>query len=195
MPKYVLNCSCGRQLDIEPRQAGESLACECGATVDVPTLRKLRELPLAREASASLAPSASTSTGGGASTWGLRQGAMATCLIIAALSLAVAGLAWWTQPTLPEFDPAAYRHVIDQQIDALTPTEAWRVWVENFQPLAARGFVKFEHPATAALRQEIDQRRLLQMTMVPIAGICICVAILLGVIKSRRRGDKEARRH
>ena len=51
MAKYLVPCVCGRQHAVDTGQAGESLVCECGATVAVPTLRQLRELPPAREES------------------------------------------------------------------------------------------------------------------------------------------------
>ena len=45
-PAYRLNCpKCQRTLAITPAQAGESLTCECGHELTVPTLRQLRQLP------------------------------------------------------------------------------------------------------------------------------------------------------
>ena len=49
---YLLPCSCGRDLCIEPRQAGETVRCECGLACTVPTMREvqnLRPAPLSGE--------------------------------------------------------------------------------------------------------------------------------------------------
>jgi hypothetical protein len=42
--QYLLPCSCGRKMPIETRQAGESIACECGATLEIPRLLELKKL-------------------------------------------------------------------------------------------------------------------------------------------------------
>jgi hypothetical protein len=43
-PKYLLPCSCGRQVLIETTQAGERIRCECGAELEVPTLLEIARL-------------------------------------------------------------------------------------------------------------------------------------------------------
>jgi hypothetical protein len=45
MSQYLLTCSCGRTSTVTARQAGQSIRCACGAALDVPTLRGLRDLP------------------------------------------------------------------------------------------------------------------------------------------------------
>jgi len=47
--KHLLPCQCGRNIVVDPRQAGESVRCECGRSVDVPTLRQLRRLDPVKE--------------------------------------------------------------------------------------------------------------------------------------------------
>ena len=43
--KYRLTCECGRSYPIEPRQAGQTLDCECGKTLQIPTMLKMKRLP------------------------------------------------------------------------------------------------------------------------------------------------------
>lgn len=50
MARYLLTCSCGQATPVGPAQAGGTLQCSCGQTLNIPTLRGLRELPLADEA-------------------------------------------------------------------------------------------------------------------------------------------------
>ncbi len=47
--KYLLPCSCGQSTAIEVSQAGQSVRCTCGKTLDVPTMRLIRQLPPAEE--------------------------------------------------------------------------------------------------------------------------------------------------
>lgn len=49
MATHLLGCSCGRQHRVAPAQAGQWLDCECGHPLAVPSIRRVRELPLAQE--------------------------------------------------------------------------------------------------------------------------------------------------
>ena len=42
---YLLPCSCGNSVPVESHQAGGSVNCTCGQSLNVPSLRDLRELP------------------------------------------------------------------------------------------------------------------------------------------------------
>lgn len=41
---YLVPCTCGKKVRVRARQAGEQVTCECGATVNVPTIRGLKQL-------------------------------------------------------------------------------------------------------------------------------------------------------
>lgn len=44
--QYRLTCDkCGRAYPVEPRRAGGSLTCECGETLTIPTMLKMKRLP------------------------------------------------------------------------------------------------------------------------------------------------------
>lgn len=45
-PHYYLSCTCGKQVPVDAKLAGSTAMCACGKTLDVPTLRELRSLPL-----------------------------------------------------------------------------------------------------------------------------------------------------
>ena len=49
---YLLECSCGREVVVEERQAGVEVSCECGKEISVPTYRKLKQLKPVRVESA-----------------------------------------------------------------------------------------------------------------------------------------------
>ncbi len=46
---YRLTCECGRSYPIEPRQSGQTLQCECGKTLQIPTMLKMKRLPIWEE--------------------------------------------------------------------------------------------------------------------------------------------------
>ncbi|MDR0522446.1 MAG: hypothetical protein LBH00_11425 [Planctomycetaceae bacterium] len=51
--KYLLPCDCGRNIEIVPGQAGQSVVCSCGKTQTAPTMRHIKELPHAGSAASS----------------------------------------------------------------------------------------------------------------------------------------------
>ena len=167
MSKYLLTCGCGTGAPVEVGQAGGQVDCPaCGAKLDVPPLRKLRHLPAAAEASEPAA-----------TTWGARQGVAAAGLILAG---ALAGIALWnrfTEPTVPEFDPAARLQSVDQSLETMTPAQGWQLWVELYRPMAERGFAIMENPHKDAIEQHIARRRFFQKTLLIAAAICTAVAL------------------
>ncbi|MDR1962331.1 MAG: hypothetical protein LBQ50_00960 [Planctomycetaceae bacterium] len=61
--KYLLPCSCGCSHEIEISQAGQQLTCSCGQTQQVPSLLKIRSLPVAEEKKADAARQPKNETG------------------------------------------------------------------------------------------------------------------------------------
>jgi hypothetical protein len=169
MPQYLVTCVCGRQLPVDLGRAGEQLTCVCGANVAVPTLRQLRQLPVAP---AEPAPTA-------ARTWGARQGAIAASLILASLLLMAAGASRYSEHPLPQFHPEAQTQMVDQWLAKKSPSELWLIWTENYRRLGLTGFTVMEDPRTASIQQDIDQRRRIQLALVALASVCVAVAIVL----------------
>jgi hypothetical protein len=54
MPEYFLPCECGAQTVVSPAQAGQTVHCRCGITLQVPTMRGLRELEAASDSAAAI---------------------------------------------------------------------------------------------------------------------------------------------
>ena len=76
--KYLLPCACGREIPVEPTQAGQQVRCQCGLEQEVPTLLRLSRLKLAE-------PPAAASPSRARSAWGLRQRVLLVGLAIMAL--------------------------------------------------------------------------------------------------------------
>jgi hypothetical protein len=181
MSKYMLSCACGRQHTVETRQAGEIVACECGATVAVPTLRQLRELPAA--------PSDAASAGAAGPSWGVRQRVITVCLLLAAAFLVVAGVSRALQKPVPTLDAAKYTENVEWMVGKLTPLQAWERWYDSYEPLRTTGFEVYRHPAEAAMQQALTNHQWTQGIAMVLAAVCFVVAAIAWLAKSGRQGD------
>jgi hypothetical protein len=82
--KYALPCNaCGKKLHVQASQAGTSLKCVCGKSVDVPSMRGIRQLKQVDETAANKRRTAE-------SGWGGRQATMLVCLIVGIPAVAYA---------------------------------------------------------------------------------------------------------
>jgi hypothetical protein len=170
MTKYALTCECGNTLTVDVGQAGEQVSCGCGARIDVPPLRKLRHLPVVTE-SPLRQPS----------SWNVRQGIIATCLILATGLGLWALWSRWTEPYVAPFDAAVRRQLVDDGLATMTPVQAWQVWIERYRPLAERGFQEMEHQHAAAIDQYVAKQRFLQKSLLGVAGCFALVAVIAAV--------------
>jgi hypothetical protein len=176
MPQYLVTCVCGRQLPVEVGQAGEQLTCVCGTNVSVPTLRQLRQLPVATAAEpVSVAKH----------SWGARQGTIAASLIAATLLLLGAAASRYTEHPLPQFHPEAQIKMVDQFLTKKSPAELWQIWTENYRQLGDKGFTAMEDPRTVPIQQDIDQHRRIQLVLVALAGAFIAMATVLWLTGGR----------
>jgi hypothetical protein len=103
MSDYLLPCSCGQKLPVSVRHAGHMIRCACGAQLEVPTLRGLRQLEPAEAR-----PQAGR-------TWGGRQQLAFVLATVAGASLVVAAYLAIQLPVIPE--PPAW-----VEVDQNTPT-------------------------------------------------------------------------
>lgn len=58
--EYLLSCGCGRKIPVSRSQAGQELKCECGESLQIPTLRGFASLPVAPAQTLSSNPYASS---------------------------------------------------------------------------------------------------------------------------------------
>lgn len=176
MAKYLLNCGCGRQHTVETRQAGETIPCECGATLPVPTLRQLRQLPAAREEKVVASGTA----------WGARQATITVSLLVAAVCLAAAAMSRLSERPVPELDTAAYNKNVDRLITNMTPQQGWERWIDTYEPLKTTGFNVYKHPESAAMQTELDWHRWIQRAALGLAAVFGVVAGILTFASGRR---------
>jgi len=166
MAKYLLTCECGKMVPVDVGQAGGRATCSCGAQLDVPALRNLRNLPLSKE-----------DVGQSRAPWSARQGITAAGLILAALLAAYAAWDRFTEPTVPTFDPHHRITSVNQGLEKMTPLQSWQLWVQVYRPLAKSGFAVFEHPQAKAIEQHIAHRHVVQTVLLALAALCALFAL------------------
>ena len=118
---YLITCRCDAVHRVTTRQAGQTIACPCGAQLDVPTLRGLRQLP--RE----------TTDHNDTVSWSFARGILfAVGLIFAVGGGAGAGLFHWRFSQLDQhLLPRDREHENVRQIyQAATAAESWQAWRE-----------------------------------------------------------------
>lgn len=119
---YLLPCpACGTKSTVSTAQAGQTVQCSCGRTVEVPPLRDLRQLESVGESERSQ-PS-----------WNRRKG----LIFLGCLMMGVAaGLAAWFTFAMPHaVDPVALR----AEVDSLDPAESFILKEAQRPPIPVEG--------------------------------------------------------
>jgi hypothetical protein len=198
--KYLLPCpACQRAITVESGQAGQMVQCACGQQVEVPTVRKLRELEIFQETAAAPA------------RWNRRKGFRFLGSAITALGIVLAAYIWLAWPTL--YDAAAIAREIQSQppfvaylrlqsleppmptpapervesAPQLAPSKKLLMQVEGMGPqnlAPQQAYVAYEH-----LRTRHTLRQLL-----PFAGILIVVGGMILAIGLLSKGEGTLRR-
>ena len=44
--RYRLTCQCGKEYPVEASQAGRTIECTCGVRLNIPSMLKIKRLPL-----------------------------------------------------------------------------------------------------------------------------------------------------
>ena len=112
--KYLLPCSCGRKIPIQPARAGQEIRCTCGASLDVPTMLEMATLQRAQPETASEQPVGS---------WGIRQSLVLLGVVITLTAVGLEIGLYLTRPAM--FTPDQIR----QWVRADSPLESWNRWL------------------------------------------------------------------
>jgi hypothetical protein len=125
--KYLLPCSCGQEMMVETRQAGETIVCVCGSPLQIPTLLEITALESARDEAA--LPPLTTA-------WGMHNRLVLLGSIVAGLAvIALIGLN--VERPVSRFsgiDP----YQIWLSARAMPPVQAWDVWQDMKKGLDRR---------------------------------------------------------
>jgi hypothetical protein len=123
MSRHLLTCSCGKSIPIEVSQAGETIRCDCGAELDVPSFREIRKLPVAVE-------SRTTKGSQQPSGWSLLRSLLfAIGLAASVFGLCAAGYFQWGRMRLPVAQtPNRLLDANLEEIDQIDPISAVDFW-------------------------------------------------------------------
>ncbi len=121
--KYLLPCLCGATQPIDVAQAGQIVRCQCGRSLDVPTMRDIRRLEQMEVADHRPAPT---------TDWNRVQGSLfAIGLAVTVIALIIAAFLWINRmqldTTKPVIDDTAQ---INAAIDDSPPVMIWSAWQE-----------------------------------------------------------------
>lgn len=167
--KYVLPCHCGLEVVVEPRQAGETVVCSCGSSLQVPTMLEMTSLDPA--------PQDSVSPQAPATGWGMSHQLvlLGTTLTLAAVAV---GVTLFVQRPISRFS-AIDPDEIGRSAQNMSPAYAWEVWETMQQGLDRRTDREYEF---ALLHFRIWEGIVGGVTLIGIA------LIAAGVTAARRQG-------
>ncbi len=135
MVQYLLPCQCGRKTPVDSAKAGQTIECECGAKLEVPTLGGLKNLERV------VTPKPATKT-----TWGPRQQVLLIGIIICATGLGIAGYFRHYRPLPP---PRELRiELIPKHVESLSLMQTLALW----------GALERGLPEHSALEQQAYQK-------------------------------------
>ncbi len=161
MADYLLPCSCGQKVPVSVRHAGQMVRCACGAELEVPTLRGLREL----ESAAGTTPARRV--------WGDRQRVVFALAVASLVAFAVGGYFSWRLPPGREPPPTI-------ELDENSPIGLVVAVYDDLQ----RGLV-VDVPAPTLFEREQAERRTMLLWGMRIAlglggiGLAAMVIVLL----------------
>lgn len=110
---HQIPCECARIHEVSKTQAGSTLVCECGKSIQVPTLRELKDYPIIER------PDPKKEELSLHSSSGVRQRRGGLIFVLFVAALLFAGLAVYFYQTCPKEPTVA---------GAETPFEVWQVW-------------------------------------------------------------------
>ena len=124
--KYLLPCDCGKAVPIETSQAGEQVGCACGATLDIPTLRGIKQLAV-EEPTSDAKPKAE---------WNALSGSMFSVgLLLAVIGVTAASYYFYQASLLPTEDPNWYGTVEAEKtldtVDSFHLVDIWNDFVST----------------------------------------------------------------
>jgi hypothetical protein len=117
--RYRLACKCGQSVLVDRSQAGLAIRCACGAELEVPTIRGLRQLEQVAHREAS-------------SRWGNRQALLVIGLALAAIGFGGGAYRQFFPPQLP-YTQADFERDIEAGKAAIRqapPEQTFQYWEE-----------------------------------------------------------------
>ena len=174
---YLLPCECGHKVRVGRAQAGQAVACDCGKTLRVPTLRGLRELEAA--------PAEKESPTAGP-VWSLWHGAaFSGGLAVAAVSLLLCAMNVWYFFSAQVYSEDHSDDVIGAATGELENYTAEQLF-EEWNSLVGEGLSHFHTPVWIQAQESAKVFRWRFIAFGSVAAVALLVS--LGAIFFGRRG-------
>jgi len=179
--RYLLPCPCGRQVPVARRQAGETVRCACGESLEVPTLLRLTRLPRAAEP----APGAASGA-----TWGLRHRLWllgTVIFVLAVVPIVVLVLCFPSPPQKISPPPEQIR----EEARTFSATDAWVVWRQLERSDVNALFVRDQHGFHEAVVRYEEKRFKFQLSIAVLALFC-ALGVALVIVGSLQKPPGQA---
>jgi len=175
MNRYLLPCSCGRKIPIEVGQAGQTIHCECGSSLEVPTMLEMATLEKVETESPPATPTA----------WGIRQSLVLLGIVMLLASIVPAVVAYHSRPRSRSAEQ------IREVYQARSPVQTLRDW-QRFRIQGPDPYTRREKEHRAHL---VGRFRLWVMLTLVVAagGVVMIAAPLLGARMAAEKHGKRAR--
>jgi hypothetical protein len=172
-----LPCRCGQQVVVEPRQAGQTVACSCGQSLPIPTMLEMAALEPAPDERPVLPPG---------DVWGWRRAMMflGEALILISLVLGIVFQRNRPIAMIDTIDPDSFR----QGAKNFSPSLTWHIWRDM-----KRGLDRRMLPADRKYADDMMFHRVKQgfAVILALGGIVLVGA---SMAMKRRQGEGETER-
>ncbi len=179
--KYLLPCSCGRKIAVQLRQAGETVVCECGASIEVPIMSGLKKLELAQDPAAPKPVQPH---------WSLGHALIFVGGLVIVIALPIGISLYRSQPSDPYagFTPEQMM----QAAQTRTPIQSLRLW----QMLEKSGLEHHKRGLEIAYEEEQSKHNVLWWlwALIPASGLGLVTAGFIALYFKGRKTRATARR-
>jgi hypothetical protein len=178
--QFLLPCTCGRKIQVQLRQAGEIVTCECGNSVEVPTLSGLKRLEAVKE------PAAPKNI---QHQWTVGHALIFVGVLIILVAIGFCGRLLWYGPSDPfaNFTPEG----MIQAAQSRTPLQSLRLW-----QMLVRGGLE-HHKRGAEIYYEDEQKKHAVLwwlwSLLPISGVGLIAAGFI-VLQFKKKKPRETAR-
>ena len=174
--RYLLPCSCGRNVIVQTRQAGETVRCECGRDCAVPRLVEIRRLRPVEVPAAVVRRS-----------WGGSQRFLVGGVALMFVAGMVAGVLYWQYPSNRGID--RFVHGDRQQILALKPWTA----IEYYRHSLAPGIETAADTGFQSYRERLGIGLVLPLIGLAVGAVLAGVGVV-GLARGRRAASGTGKR-
>jgi hypothetical protein len=159
--RYLLPCACGNQIPVEPKDAGLTVTCSCGAQLKVPNTRGMAALP--RVSTGDEAVENSSAAG-----WGLKNQLLTAGLMSSVFGAGLLAFAFLTNPS----DPS--RELARREFQNIPLAQLESLW----QQYSTKGLEPLESPQMIAYEQLRDEKNRMRWIggVVAVAGLGLLAA-------------------